>query len=54
MTRAEMLELRTALQAKAEERRRLGDYDTNAAAIRFSIEASLKLADHLLSRMKGE
>jgi hypothetical protein len=38
--------------AGLEERRALGDYDANAAGIRLALEACLKLAQHLLDRMK--
>lgn len=54
MTRAELVEHRNQLQRVVEERKRLGDYDTNAKAIRMALESNLKLAEHLLSRMKGD
>jgi hypothetical protein len=52
MTREELLALRNALQAQVEARRRLGDYDTNAAGVRDALDACLKLAQHLLDRMR--
>lgn len=54
MTRAELVEHRNQLQRVVEERRRLGDYDASAGTIRFLAESQLKLADHILSRMKGD
>lgn len=53
MNRAELLTLRTSLQKRVAERKRLGDFDTNAAAIRESLESTLALCDHILSRMSG-
>lgn len=35
-----------------EERRTMGDYDTNASGIRVALEACLQLTDCLLDRMK--
>ena len=52
MTREELLQLRDELQARVEHQRKLGDYDANAAAIRVTLEANLKLAQHLLDRMR--
>jgi len=52
MNRDELVKLRDDLQARVERQRQLGDYDTNAAAIRASLEASLALAQHLIDRMR--
>jgi hypothetical protein len=38
--------------AGLDERKALGDYDTSAAGIRLVMDALVKLADHLLERMR--
>ncbi len=52
MTRDELIALREGLQTLVDSQKRLGDYDTNAAAIRAALEACLRLTQHLIDRMK--
>lgn len=53
MIRDELVILRNTLQREVEQRKQLGDYDANAAGVRLAIEACLKIAQHLLDRMRA-
>jgi len=52
MTRQEMVELRKATFERVERMRKTGDFAAGAADIRENAEVLLKLADHLLERMR--
>lgn len=52
MTREELIALRSNLQARLEDRKRLDDFDTNARTIRELLDAALKLTQHLVDRMR--
>jgi hypothetical protein len=52
MTRQEMIELRKETFDRVERMRKIGDYGAGAADIRENAEVLLKLADHLLERMR--
>jgi hypothetical protein len=52
MNRDEMIALRKELLDVVQKLRKLGDYSAGAGDIRFLAETMLKLADHLLERMR--
>lgn len=52
MTRDEILEERNRLQQEVQRRRKLGEYDANAGGVLHALEASLKLYQHILDRMR--
>lgn len=52
MDREELQALRDELFDHVDRARKLGDYDANAAGVRHALEACLKLAQHLLDRLK--
>lgn len=52
MNRDELIALRDSLQTVVDAQRRLGDYDSNAAAIRAALETCLRLTQHLIDRMR--
>jgi hypothetical protein len=52
MTKQEMIDLRRTVFARVERLRKIGDYGAGAADIRETVEAQLKLIDHLLERMR--
>lgn len=52
MTKEELVELRKETFHRVERMRKTGDYAAGASDIRDNAEALLKLADHLLERMR--
>lgn len=52
MTREELVDLRRHLLKAVDDRRALGDFDTNAPAIRMALEANLRLTEHLIEQTK--
>ena len=52
MNKHELVHLRDDLVRLIEQKKRLGDYDTNAAAILASLEANLAIVQHLIDRMR--
>lgn len=52
MKREEMIELRKALVARLERLRQVGDWGAGASDIRDNAEATLRIYDHLLERMR--
>jgi hypothetical protein len=52
MTREELVVLRDDLQRRFNALKAIGDYGVGAADIRDNTEATLKLAQHLVDRMR--
>lgn len=52
MDRKELLEMRREVFDEYSERKRLGEFDTNAKSITLNLKATIEVIDHLLEELK--